>query len=195
MPHFSLVYGCVFIPAEWAPITRFQRLWQQPSVRKPNTSQLRQCTQADAQAHTHTRVCTRGSNYTQTHWHNAHGRDERANLSNHQPRQAWGRIVPALVWRKRARCSCLHVCNFDFSFFSLLLWQCSRSAQLVLAPLIFPTETHHLVTLMSADSEVILHGIVRWGGDKERRWVCWFVGAEWEGEDWRRFGRSHVISH
>lgn len=51
---FSLVYGCVFIPAEWAPITRFQRLWQQPSVRKPNTSQLRQCTQAGAHTCTHT---------------------------------------------------------------------------------------------------------------------------------------------
>lgn len=89
--------------------------------------------------YTHARVCTRGSNYTQTHWHNAHGRDERANLSNHQPRQARGRIVPALVWRKRARCSCLHVCNFDFSFsFFFLLWQYSRSAQLVPNAFDFP---------------------------------------------------------
>lgn len=113
---FSLVYGCVFIPAEWAPITRFQRLWQQPSVRKPNTSQLRQCTQADVHTHTHTHTnaCTHSFKYTQTHWHNTHRRDERANLSNHQLRQARGRIVSALVCRKRTGCASLSVfvCNF-----------------------------------------------------------------------------------
>ena len=82
-----------------------------------------------AHTHTHThmriQVCTHRTVYTRTHWHNAHRRDERANLSNHQPRQAWGRIVPALVCRKRAGCAsesvcvCVCVCGTlcDFSFF------------------------------------------------------------------------------
>ena len=84
-------------------------------------------TRAHTHTHTHThmriQVCTRRTVYTRTHWHNAHRRDERANLSNHQPRQAWGRIVPALVCRKRAGCAsesvCVCVCvwNFVWLFF------------------------------------------------------------------------------
>ena len=82
-----------------------------------------------AHTHMHTQACARRTVYTRTHWHNAHRRDERANLSNHQPRQAWGRIVPALVCRKRAGCAsecvCVCVCVFgtlcDFSLFFFCL--------------------------------------------------------------------------
>lgn len=66
MSHFFvLVYGCAFMLREWAAIIRFQGLWQQRSVRKPNTLQLRQCTKAD------THVCTHRSKYTHIQWHNS----------------------------------------------------------------------------------------------------------------------------
>lgn len=61
-------------------------------------------------AHTPRHTHTHSSDCTQIHWHNVHRPDERANLSKQELRQARGRTVPVLVWRRRAGCSCVCVC-------------------------------------------------------------------------------------
>lgn len=116
MPHFlASVWMCIHSSRMGAYYTLSEAV---TAAFSEEAKTLHSSDNVPRQTHKHIyTACTRRSNYTRAHWHNAHRRDERANLSNHQQRQAWGRIVTALVWRKRAECSC--VCNFDFSFF---LW-------------------------------------------------------------------------
>ncbi len=137
-------------------------------------------------SHTHARAhtCT-CSKYTRTHWHNAHRRDERANLSNHQPRQAWGCIVPALVWRKRAGCACVCVCvcvcNFVWLF--ILFFFCLDSK--VILPNItctFPFGQFSQIKCITFNADAGWRGcmtgefvvlvIVRCFGVKKRACVC-----------------------